>query len=77
VNYAMGGEPLRLSADVAPAWSSVITDCLAPDHEQRALQTAEALLERVQAINAGPTGVPPSKRLWRKPGWVSRRLSGG
>ena len=77
MNYAMGREPLRLSADLALAWSSVITDCLAPDHERRALQTAGALLERVQAINAGPTGVPLSKRRWRKPGWASRRSSGG
>ncbi|KDN81675.1 kinase domain protein [Kitasatospora cheerisanensis KCTC 2395] len=53
VRYARGTEPLRLSPELPPDWRQIITDCLAPTHQERAPHDAASLLPRVRAAAEG------------------------
>ncbi|MFH8473707.1 serine/threonine-protein kinase [Streptomyces sp. NPDC018000] len=56
--YAAGGAPLRMDSSVPAFWRALATDCLAPTHAARAPHTAESLLERIRAHEAG---LPPRR----------------
>jgi len=84
--YAEGHEQLRLANGLAPAWRSVIADCLARDHDARREHTAAALLPRMKALSdagagaaGGGTGAPapasPRARAWWQRG-RKRRAAG-
>ncbi|MGW2377810.1 MULTISPECIES: serine/threonine-protein kinase [Kitasatospora] len=51
--YAEGRAALRLAPDVPPFWRALAADCLAPTHAARAPHTAESLLARIRAHQAG------------------------
>ncbi|KJS58341.1 serine/threonine-protein kinase [Streptomyces rubellomurinus] len=51
--YAEGRADLRLAAAVPPFWRALAADCLAPTHAARAPHTAESLLARIRAHQAG------------------------
>ncbi|MFF4099295.1 serine/threonine-protein kinase [Streptomyces sp. NPDC001903] len=58
--YAAGRAPLRMAHGVPEFWRALAADCLAPTHAARAPHTAESLLERITARQAGPA-VPRSR----------------
>ncbi|MEV5612845.1 serine/threonine-protein kinase [Streptomyces sp. NPDC052225] len=59
--YARGAEQLRLHPELPPVWREIVTDCLAPRHEERAALGSATLLRRVEAA----AGTAPSPRLPR------------
>ncbi|WP_405797449.1 protein kinase domain-containing protein [Streptomyces sp. NBC_01506] len=61
MRYAHGREELRLSPALADAWQSILRDCLAPAHGERAAATLE-LLRRVEEA-AGTSRSPRLPRL--------------
>ncbi|WP_053750846.1 serine/threonine-protein kinase [Streptomyces sp. MMG1533] len=67
--YARGTEELRLSPELPPAWREIITDCLARNHEERAVHSTAALLPRVEeaADVARSARLPRLRpRVWRR-----------
>lgn len=62
LRYARGTEELRLSPRLPEAWRSIVGDCLARTHEERAAHTGNALLRRVEAA-AGAERSPRLPRL--------------
>jgi serine/threonine-protein kinase len=48
--YAAGRAQLRLADELPPAWRPIVADCLAPNHAQRSVHSAAALLERIRAL---------------------------
>ncbi|MFF2009978.1 serine/threonine-protein kinase [Streptomyces sp. NPDC058195] len=61
--YAAGGAPLRMDSAVPAFWRALAADCLAPSHTARAPHTAEHLLERVRAHEAGLPTRRPGPRI--------------
>ncbi|MEV0217881.1 protein kinase [Streptomyces sp. NPDC050704] len=63
VRYARGTEELRLSPELPSVWRQIITDCLAPTHEERTARAAgtATLLRRVTQA----AGTPRPSRLPR------------
>jgi serine/threonine protein kinase len=59
VAYARGVESLRLAPGLPGPWRDVVTDCLAPTHEQRSRLSAASLLARIArpAPEFGSAGV--------------------
>ncbi|WP_435972807.1 serine/threonine-protein kinase [Streptomyces sp. Qhu_M48] len=53
--YAEGRAPLRMDQTVPEFWRALAADCLAPTHAARAAHTAESLLARISAHEAGRT----------------------
>ncbi|MEV6161859.1 serine/threonine-protein kinase [Streptomyces sp. NPDC052052] len=51
--YAAGGAPLRMDSAVPAFWRTLAADCLSPTHAARAPHTAEHILERIRAHEAG------------------------
>lgn len=78
VRYARGREPLRLSPDLPEAWRPIVTDCLAPTHEQRAAHDAASLLRRIERIT-GRARAPRLPRLrprrWRRPATAAAAIA--
>ncbi|MGW0819801.1 protein kinase domain-containing protein [Streptomyces sp. NPDC002845] len=62
VRYARGTEELRLSPELPSVWRQIITDCLAPTHEERAAHDTASLLRRVTQA-AGTARSPRLPRL--------------
>ncbi|MDX3690912.1 protein kinase [Streptomyces europaeiscabiei] len=62
LRYAKGHEELRLSPELPHLWRQIVTDCLAPTHEVRAIHTAQSLLRRVEPA-AGAARSPRLPRL--------------
>jgi serine/threonine protein kinase len=77
VRYARGAEELRLSPELAPDWREIISDCLAPAHEERAARYTDtaSLLRRVEQA-AGTIGSPRLPRL-RPRRWLRPALATG
>ncbi|MET9954850.1 serine/threonine-protein kinase [Streptomyces sp. NPDC006339] len=61
--YAEGRAALRMDHAVPEFWRALAADCLAPTHEARAPHTAESLLERIRAHEAGRRKRRPRPRL--------------
>ncbi|MEU5836868.1 protein kinase [Streptomyces diacarni] len=63
LRYARGGEGLRLSDELPDAWRGIVTDCLAPTHEERARHDARSLLPRTEeAAGTARAARPRSRR---------------
>ncbi|MFI8962968.1 protein kinase [Streptomyces sp. NPDC053493] len=62
--YAEGRAPLRMDHALPDFWRDLAADCLAPTHAARAPHTAESLLARIRAHEAGrpDTGRPAAHR---------------
>lgn len=60
--YAEGRAPLRMDNAVPEFWRAVAADCLAPTHADRAVHTAENLLERIRAAAGQPARRPSRPR---------------
>ncbi|MFF2845020.1 protein kinase [Streptomyces sp. NPDC058001] len=67
LRYARGDDELRLSPELPAAWRQIVTDCLAPGHEERSPHTARALLRRVETA-AGAARSPRLPRLRKRRG---------
>lgn len=59
VQFALGTEELRLSPQLPEEWREIITDCLSPNHAERATHDTESLLRRVDSA----AGTTPSPQL--------------
>ncbi|MEE1760994.1 serine/threonine-protein kinase [Streptomyces sp. SP18BB07] len=64
--YAQGRAPLRLDNALPPPWRELAADCLAPTRAERAVHTAESLLDRMRTASvpvAARSGGPRKKTL--------------
>ncbi|MFF2650784.1 serine/threonine-protein kinase [Streptomyces sp. NPDC058045] len=73
VRYARGQEGLRLAPELPAAWREIITDCLAPSHQERARHPARDLRRRAEAAAGSAPAArwfsvrrPRSPRLWAR-----------
>ncbi|MEV7673061.1 serine/threonine-protein kinase [Streptomyces sp. NPDC088752] len=60
--YADGRAPLRMDLRVPPFWRDLAADCLGPTHDDRAVHTAESLLDRVRAEQERPRPCSAGRR---------------
>ncbi|WP_369206404.1 protein kinase [Streptomyces sp. PU-14G] len=76
LRYARGGEGLRLSDELPDAWRGIVTDCLAPTHEERARHDARSLLPRTEEAAGTARARTPGSRRRRVGLYLAAGLTG-